>query len=285
MPTRAIDLHLDGPDTQLFGRLRLCGARSPGVVLLSGVGFHTFEYEPLAELLAERQIATLSLDFRGHGDSDGQRGDWTLKELAADASVAVDGLQQRCGGPVAVCGNNLGGMVAMSVGVANPQVAGVIASNCPAHIDAFLMTPARRMALRIAHWFRNVPRLRLSLRHLYSHERLIDRPEWLQAIDADPRIADARRLTIGTYEELFAWNGERAARRLTAPLLVLQGEHDQLQPPHESQLLFAAAHEPKEYRTVPTGHLPHVEDPALVADLVCDWMETISAPDDESARN
>ncbi len=53
MPTRAIDLHLDGPDTQLFGRLRLCGARSPGVVLLSGVGFHTFEYEPLAELLAE----------------------------------------------------------------------------------------------------------------------------------------------------------------------------------------------------------------------------------------
>jgi hypothetical protein len=41
---------------ELYGRLRTSAADSPTIILLCGIGFHTFEYEPLATWLAARGV-------------------------------------------------------------------------------------------------------------------------------------------------------------------------------------------------------------------------------------
>lgn len=96
-------------DLQLYGRLRTHAETAPTIVLLCGVGFHTLEYEPLAEWLAARGRNCLSFDYRGHGRSGGPRGAWTLEELASDTRHAIDLVQQRHNGPIAMFGNSLGG--------------------------------------------------------------------------------------------------------------------------------------------------------------------------------
>lgn len=77
---------------------------------------------------------------------------------------------------------------------------------------------------------------------------------------------------------LEGWNGPAAARQLHKPLLVIQGRNDHLQPPHESQLVFEAANDPKQYQLVGTGHLPHLEAPAMLAGLLTAWLSAAGRP-------
>ena len=100
-------------ELNLYGRMRHFAEGAPTLVLLSGLGFHTFEYEPLAAHLATEGLNCLSFDYRGHGRSDGQRGAWTLDELAGDTRHAIDVVRERHRGPIALFGNSLGAMVAI----------------------------------------------------------------------------------------------------------------------------------------------------------------------------
>ena len=262
---------------ELYGRLRTRADTAPTIVLLCGLGFHTFEYEPLSEWLTDHGLNSLSFDYRGHGRSEGSRGNWSLEQLVSDTRHAIDVVQQRHSGIIVVFGNSLGGMVAIVVGAEDRRVSRVIASNCPARIGDFLLTPPRRMLFVLAKLAARFAPLRFSVDHFYSYEQLIADDSWIWAIRQDDLIRSARRLSVATYQSLLErWDGIAAVRRLHAPLLVVQGRHDQLQPPQQSELLVAAANDPKEYLLVDTGHLPHLEDPTMLGAHLLDWFATSS---------
>jgi fermentation-respiration switch protein FrsA (DUF1100 family) len=124
--------------------------------------------------------------------------------------------------------------------------------------------------------------LRIGIDHV-TYEQLIDDPFGVSTIRRDPLISDARRLSAGTYRELLeTWDGVRAAREVRAPLLVIQGRNDNLQPPRQSELVFEAAGGRTDGRTryepVDTGHLPHLEAPTMLAGMLVEWMSEISRP-------
>src|SRR6266508_3544236 len=89
------DVTFPSSELGLHGRLQHGADDAPTLVLLCGVGFHTFEYEPLAACLAAGGFNSLSFDYRGHGRSDGPRGRWTLDQLVADSRHAIDFVHQR----------------------------------------------------------------------------------------------------------------------------------------------------------------------------------------------
>jgi alpha-beta hydrolase superfamily lysophospholipase len=258
---------------QLFGRLRGAGRDAPTLVLLCGLGFHTFEYEPLAQRLAATGVGCLSFDFRGHGRSGGPRGGWVLDDLVTDAQHAINLAHRNARGPVMLFGNSLGAMVAIRAG-ADDRVAGVAAANCPARLADFMLTTPKRVLFTMLKAARQVARIRVSVNHFYRYEQLIDDPAWVSTIRNDPLIGDARRLSIPTYASLLDdWDGTRAVHALHKPLLLIQGRHDRLQPPRQSELLFEAANRPKRYELVNTGHLPHLQDPDMLADLLIGWLD------------
>lgn len=267
----------------LHGRLRHRGAAAPTVVLLSGVGFHTFEYEPLATELAARGLNALSFDFRGHGRSGGPRGRWTLDDLVADTRHAIDYARRGHDGPIVLFGNSLGAMIAILTGTRDQRLAGVAAANCPARIGDFLLTRPRRALFAAAKLIAPVAPLRISIDHFYTYEQLIEDASWVSTIRHDPLITDARRLSAGTYRELLeTWDGPRAARELHTPLLVIQGRNDNLQPAQQSRLVFEAAGSLADgrarYELVNTGHLPHLEAPEMLAGKLIEWISEISRP-------
>jgi lysophospholipase len=264
-------------ELDLYGRLRHCADDAPTLVLLSGVGFHTFEYEPLAACLADSGFNSLSFDFRGHGRSRGRRGAWILDELAGDARHAVDFARQRYQGPIGLFGNSLGAMVAILAGSNDDRVLGVAAANCPARIADFLLTRPRRALFALAKLVAPLAPIRIGLNHFYSYDQLIDDRLWVSTFEHDPLIADARRLSVTTFTDLLEhWDGPSAVSGLHKPLLLIQGRNDQFQPPQQSQLLFEAANNPKKYEVVDTGHLPHLEDPKMLAGLLIDWFSGLT---------
>jgi acylglycerol lipase len=266
-------------ELDLYARLRHHADQVPTIVLLSGLGFHTFEYEPLAIQLAAAGFNALSFDYRGHGRSAGPRGRWTLDQLTADCQHAIDFVHQRYRGPIVLFGNSLGAMVAILAGTRDARPSAVIAANCPAHAGDFMLTRPRRALFALLKLTGPVAPLRLSVDHFIAYQQLIDDPSWVATIECDPLIADARRLGVRTFRELLeTWNGPRAVRQLRKPLLVIQGQDDHFQPPQQSQLVFAAASEPKQFQLINTGHLPHLDAPAMLAELMANWLSTIKQP-------
>lgn len=272
MQLRVEEIRFDSDGIVLYGRRRRPGPGRPMVVLLPGIGFHTFEYEPLAEQLAERDIGTLSVDLRGHGRSGGRRGDWRLADLAADACRAV-AEAGAAGGAVHVFGNSLGAMVGLLAGGRDDRVRSVVASNAPAHVARFMLSPWRRTLYAVARPAARCVAFRVGLHHFYDYDDLIEDPSWIERIRSDPLVGPARRLTLATYGELLErWDGPAAVRAVRCPLLILNGSRDRFQPAEQTEQLLGARDPRPVHRSLDAGHLPHLDDPAAVADMVAWWV-------------
>ncbi len=274
----AVDVAIAGRDVTLHGTLRHRDPAAAAVLLLPGLGFHSFEYEPLATRLAAAGLNTFSLDYRGHGRSGGPRGRWTLDDLTADTCRAVDVLQQRGSGPIVVFGNSLGAMIGIRAAAQDERISGVIAANAPTRAAEWALTPFRRVLFAALKLVTPLAPVRVSVNHFLPYRRLIDDPAWLAVIRGDPLIRDARRLDVTALTALLDdWDGVRAVTGLRTPLLILQGRHDHLQPPRQGDQLAAAAPPGTRHQRIDTGHLPHLEDPDLLATLVLDWITELTS--------
>lgn len=81
-----------------------------------------------ARLLAEAGLASLRIDFRGSGESDGKWSDTTFASQIADAEAAVDWLKASDrvdGARIAILGWSQGGLVASHTASARPEVKAV----------------------------------------------------------------------------------------------------------------------------------------------------------------
>jgi pimeloyl-ACP methyl ester carboxylesterase len=256
----------------LYGKLRVVGPESSMVLLLPGLGFHSFEYDELADRLADAGYSSLSLDYRGHGRSEGPRGRWVVEELVEDASCALDFLVGRGAPRIAVFGNSLGAYVGLHLAARDARVRSLVASNCPGCVADFASTPFRRALLAALLICERIVPLRVSISHFIPYRLILRDPLFIARVRADPLITDARRFAPSTYQDIFAWNALAAVSTLTIPLLVLYAELDAFQPAEQSRLLYQAARCEKELRSLPTGHVPDLENAALVTQVLVDWF-------------
>lgn len=100
----------------------------PAVLMLHGLGSSRDEVGNLfldaADLLAEHGIASLRIDFRGFGQSQGDTGAFTLERQAEDARTALDALAATAGidpGRIGVLGFSFGAGAAIELAAAEPR--------------------------------------------------------------------------------------------------------------------------------------------------------------------
>jgi len=113
--------------------------RIPGLVVAHG--FAGARYPALAAHLAGLGYGVLSFDFRGYGQSAGDRGNVVPRDQISDIRHAVGWLENR---PeidpeqIAVIGSSLGGSIAIMAAAIDPRIKACVAG-CPlAHGDAAL---------------------------------------------------------------------------------------------------------------------------------------------------
>lgn len=115
------------------------GGRIPGLVVAHG--FAGARYPALAAHLAGLGYGVLSFDFRGYGQSAGDRGNVVPQEQVSDIRNAVNWLERRAEidpNRIAVIGSSLGGSIAIMAAAKDLRIKACVAG-CPlGHGDSAL---------------------------------------------------------------------------------------------------------------------------------------------------
>jgi pimeloyl-ACP methyl ester carboxylesterase len=131
----ASEVHFGSGDVKLTGRVLFpeMGVAVPGAVICHGFGGCYRTVEEPAHMLAERGIAVLIFDFRGHGKSDGIV-DENLVADVIDAWNFLSGYPGVDSGRMALAGHSMGAVAAiLAAAEIKPQA--LIALSCPPEIN------------------------------------------------------------------------------------------------------------------------------------------------------
>jgi pimeloyl-ACP methyl ester carboxylesterase len=109
---------------------------SPAVVIVPGLGSQKENHADFAELCHAAGLGALTLDIRGHGDSDGALGAGAVGDVIA----AIADLRRRGHRQIGLRGSSLGGFLVLAAAARSPHVKCVVAI-CPAQPGAL----ARRL--------------------------------------------------------------------------------------------------------------------------------------------
>jgi pimeloyl-ACP methyl ester carboxylesterase len=225
LPARAGDFRIRTPDGLTLAATYWPGPRpdSPAILLLHGVKASRASTAPMAVWLHGLGYAALTIDFRGHGESDMAERSFGLRE-STDARAAFDWLKRRqSGAPVAVIGNSLGGAAAL-LGPSGPL-------------------PADALILQAVY-----PDIRRAIRNRIA-DRFGAAPAWL----LEPLLSFQSKPRFGIMPR--AVSPLEALRRYPGPVFVLGGGEDRYTPPEETRALFDAAPGAKSLWLVPgRGH-------------------------------
>ncbi|MDO8289608.1 MAG: lysophospholipase [Parvibaculum sp.] len=211
--------------------MRVWSAENPHAIIigLHGMNDYSNAFDMPGKWFATRGVTTFAYDQRGFGQAPG-RGLWAGPARMADDLNTVIALvhKQYPGLPVYIMGESMGGAVAMrAFTTANPpDVDGIILA-APAvwgwrAMNAFYET----VLWMSAHLMPSMTMTGGGLKIQAS-----DNIEMLKALGRDPLVIKATE--IGTIYGLVELMDEAAiaAPRITVPVLLMYGAHDQVVPP------------------------------------------------------
>ncbi|MFO7952979.1 MAG: alpha/beta hydrolase [Bacillota bacterium] len=205
------------------------------ICLVHGLGEHSGRYSHWAEKLTGAEYATLAIDLRGHGRSEGHRGYTpSLDHYGDDISLLLDKAEEFYPGkPHFLYGHSLGGTLsAFFLIQRQPRINGaVITSPC---LHTVLDRQKHKIAM--ARFF-DLFFPSLSLASNLEQKDLSRDPAVISAYQNDPLVHDrvSARLGKGIIDAVnYIFN---RATDITLPLLIMHGTEDRITFPSGSEKL------------------------------------------------
>ncbi|MDX6234046.1 MAG: 3-oxoadipate enol-lactonase, partial [Nocardioidaceae bacterium] len=240
---------------------RVIGQPDRPTVLVGGsVGSTLATWDPqLTALSAEFQV--IAYDHRGHGGSPAPAGPYSIEDLALDVVALLDDYAVA---RAHVVGLSLGGMLAQRIAARQPQRVDRLALLCTAahYPDA-------------QPWTERAATVRAGGTDAIA-DAVVDR--WLTADyrrDHPTEVSRLREMVVSIDNEGYAACCDAIAdmdlrpdlSRIQAPTLVIAGAEDPAVPPARMREL-ADEIAGSRFVTVPGAHVPPLEHPAIVTNLL-----------------
>lgn len=242
----------------------LCG-RGAGVVFLHGWMCNRTFWQRQCRELAGRNFRCLSVDFRGHGDSEAPTGGYSIEQLAADVSAMMANLGI---GPAVIVGHSMGGMVAQHFCLERPEqtaalvLAATIASDPEDRlISKRIVSDTRRMGFSRAFdrhfdaWF--APGAPHALRG-WVKRQMRSTPD------------DLGLQLVGTYGR---FDLTRRLGEIQRPTLVIGTRSDDSAPPEQSRRLAELIPGARLALIEDCGHFPMLEKPESMSRALLPFLE------------
>ena len=256
------------------------GDKRPAIVIMLGFGGHQDgpQQRWSSRQYAEWGYMTLCFDFRGCGDSEGERGHVTPAIETADARAAMAYLAGRDdvdADRIALSGTSYGAIVAISAAAEDPRAKAVIAQGGWGN-SRNLFRSLHPTEEAWAKFTDMVERGRKHKEETGEHSRahrfdIVPIPEDLRPFIDERSIFD---FTVGTAQATLDFNPETVVAKVAPrPLLLITSALDQVVPPEGSMELFRAAGQPTDLNLFSgVDHFMFGEDDPRVVNLVGDWL-------------
>jgi 3-oxoadipate enol-lactonase len=261
----------------------LLGEGEP-LLLIPGLGGNCRVWDPIAPQLAN-DFSLILVDNRGLGRSTPKRKPRTLADYSADLAELLDKLQLD---RAHVLGLSLGGIIAQRFAIDHPsRVDRLALVSCTDKFSAYLL----RITALLGHSLRRFPRkvfvqmmelLCTAPLYLDANVEQIDREADLRVKSGVPARAIGTQLRALLRSEVPADD-----YRITAPTLVVAGEHDALIPNCYARLMADKIPDSRFVLIPGAGHNPMVEMPDVVLPLIARFLrtgETEAPPEEVSAE-
>jgi pimeloyl-ACP methyl ester carboxylesterase len=246
------------------------------LALINGLGYDLWMWHAMVPGLAEH-FQVITFDNRGVGQSDKPAGPYSAQMLADDLAALLEtlGIER-----AAVMGHSMGGFVAQALVLSRPDLVGKLilsATNFggPNHI------PVTQEALVVLMDTQADPveRLRRGILVSCAPGFAEARPEAVQDWIAhrvetplDPQGYQAQLaigLSLMAPEACF----EPRLKEITAPTLILFGEHDKVVPPGNAELLAREISNSKTRILPGAGHFFPLEVPEAANEVIIDFLK------------
>lgn len=99
---------------------------APNILWITGAGCHSLYLAELEYHMHLRGYNVFGIDFQGHGDSEGKRGDFTIDELVENCNDAAKYIFSNFNDRIGAIGGSLGGLVTFYLGLAQGSVKSII---------------------------------------------------------------------------------------------------------------------------------------------------------------
>ena len=231
-----------------------------------------------AEYLASRGYVALRFDFRGCGESDGERGLLLCMDQVADCQAALDFLQARAGvdsARLGILGQSFGAAVAVYTGGIEQRAGAVVSiggwGNGERKFRAQHATPEA--------WERFQSMLHRGLSQRPGGERMMVSRYDIVPIPQQLRhhLAPGSHLEFPweTVQSMYDFRADDVVGRIAPrPLLLLHSANDSVTPTRESIELFLRAGQPAElHLLVDIDHFVEVDKPSRLSTILGGWLD------------
>jgi pimeloyl-ACP methyl ester carboxylesterase len=227
------------------------------ILFLHGWPDSWFSFSRVLALLP-RELRAIALDQRGFGDSDRPEDGYRIQDFAADAVAFLDALSIE---RATFVGHSFGTFVTRQV-----------AMSYPGRVDRIVLIGAGRSAGNPV-----LQEVRSSMKDLDDPVPVEFAREFQASTAYAPLpgaffeqiIAESRKLPArlwrAVFDAILAYDDAGGLERITAPALLIWGEHDALFPREDQEYLVASIRSAAVKVYEETGHCPNWERPDRVA--------------------
>lgn len=259
-----------GP-TRIYYRLE-GNAGKPLLVMAHSLGADHGQWDPQIPALLP-YFRVLRYDVRGHGASDAPAGDYTIEQLGRDVLAVVDVVG---GSRFAFCGLSMGGMIGQWLGAhaADRVTHLILANTSPMIADPRIFEDRRRSVLETGMAETTVAAIG---RFFQPGTVAAGNP----AVDTIRHVLQATNPVgyAGCCAAIRDMDQTGTLDRITAPVLVIGGDHDTSLPWAGHGEILAQKIKSARAAHLPTAHLSNVEEPALFNKAILDLLLSETQPD------
>jgi alpha-beta hydrolase superfamily lysophospholipase len=245
------------------------------VGIIHGYAEHSGRYKHVQEAWADKGIATVAIDLRGHGRADGKRGHCSRFEEYLDDAGELERLVRDRSETCFLFGHSFGGLVASRSAIANPAPWKGLVLSSPFFAVGMKVPALKRAAGKVA----DVLLPSLAMPSGIPTSGLTHDVDKVRAYENDP-------LVFSTITPRFFNEAERAqraalasAKALELPLYEFFGEKDPVASFAAGKAFFdAAGSEDKTFVSLPELLHETLNEPGWrpIADAAADWILTHS---------
>lgn len=264
IPSTGVDIHIAEWSAPRHPRM--------AVLLIPGTGSHTGYYGRFSECLRQRGFHVFALDFKGHGESAGQRGVFTMGEMVQNCADAAAFIKQKTGLRVVGLGTSQGGEVAFHALQASKDLDAGISHNILLS-TLFPINPKVRLlqSAPVGLIAKALPFVKIPLKLAFNWKKAYLNPDFLKEKEKDPLAV--WWYALPSYRSVFTTKPAIPPAGNHKPILVACGERDEIVGAEHCLKCFSAIGGPKEFYVMPgAAHQLVIDYSEAFADVVSDFL-------------